>query len=182
MERIPLITAAVLAVAALVAGCGSSVDRNLSDRKARAQVYEYLRRTLDALPKGVTLSLKADVDRPSLPLGTTVSCSEDSTSGSTPADFSAAYWVNGIPNGKQAEYVDHMVRLWKSWGWTKRNQSDPEQSVFDSPDGYSLDVNNADNGPGGVSISGTSPCFPGKGVDAADQRLTDEQPSTFKQR
>lgn len=160
------------------------MDKNLTNPKARQQVYEYLQRTLDALPRGASLALTPDVDRQAFSLGNESACSDsdNATAENSPVYFSASYWVNGVPNGKQKDYVSRMEKLWTSWGWTQQKKVDPEQTTFDSPEGYSLGVINADNGPGGVSLFAKSPCFWDKHGDARDAHLTDEQPHTFKQR
>lgn len=154
-----------------------------SPRVRRAQVYEYLQRTLDALPKGTSLSRTPDVDREAFGPGNIVACSDSdgATAENSPVDFSATYWVNGVSNGQQSEFVSKMVDLWRKWNWQERPGNDATDKVYVSPDGYKLYVSNADNGPGGVSVSGTSPCFWAKGQEAEDNKLTDEQPRTMKQ-
>lgn len=160
------------------------MDKSLTESKARAQVYEYLQRTLNALPKGTSLSLTPDVDREKLSPGSAISCSDDEGGDgkNTPIKVSVWYWVNGVPNGQQAEYVDKMVKTWKSWGWTEATGAASRSTVYGSPDGYSLIANNAQNGPGGVGLAASTPCFIDEHADQTDEELSNKQPSTFKQR
>lgn len=108
-----------LTAVSVLAGCASgSVDKNLTDAKARDQIYSHLRRTLAALPEGTTFSLSSDSRRGPFDPGYTSVCSnsDGATPENTPVKVQIVYWVNGVPNGKQAGYIDRITKLWKSLG------------------------------------------------------------------
>lgn len=162
------------------------MDSKLTYDKARAQVYTYLQRSVDALPKGPSLGLQPDpgTQRQALSPGGMLGCSDQpgASSKNTPGSYQVSYWVNGVPNGQQGEYTKKLVATWTKWGWTQKKRFDPKMTVFDSPDGYTISVTNADNGPGGVSLSATSPCFMDKNGDQQGHDYDEHQPSVIKQK
>lgn len=173
-----------LTAVSVLAGCASgSVDKNLTDAKARDQIYSHLRRTLAALPEGTTFSLSSDSRRGPFDPGYTIVCSnsDGATPENTPVKVQIVYWVNGVPNGKQAGYITRITKLWKSWGW-KEQPGDPTETVFTTPDGYTFGTTNAENGPGGVSLGAGSPCFWSKHDARVEPPLQNAQPHTFRQR
>lgn len=127
-----------------------------TQQQAQDTVIAYLRKTLQALPPGITL------DAARYSGGASVAPCKDVTSGPSPMEFA----TNGdlrLPPGTDPEaLIARTGDIWKSWGWYVYERDGfykPNRFGY-SPDGYILQIM-ARYKPGyPPSLQGISPCFP----------------------
>lgn len=173
-----LATVAVCVVA--LAACGGSStstvtsttaapENQLNESVAQTTIQRYFTETLNALPAGVRLTApasqgngqKPDFDLANLPA---VPCDGNPDNATGPRKAQVVYFITGIPEGKAGQYFDSVVRIWSDRMWQVWPIKPEEQSNAVTHDGYLLAVGRAPatNGIGadGLSLAGTSPCFP----------------------
>ncbi|WP_194832849.1 hypothetical protein [Nocardia sp. XZ_19_369] len=150
--------------------------QQLNESLAQTAIQRYLTETLNALPPGVSLSAplteangqKVEFDLANLPA---VPCDGNPDSTTGPKKAQVFYFITGIPKGKAAEYFNSVVRIWSDRLWQVWPIKPDEQSNAVTNDGYLLAVARAQAGNGsgqdGLSLAGTSPCFPNTATGTA---------------
>ncbi|WP_245535321.1 hypothetical protein [Segniliparus rotundus] len=137
----------------------TNVSQPSSQWQAQEVLYEYMRKTLQALPQGISL----DNTRLS-PGGGVDTCEDRIDSENSPISY-YDYRDMRVPQGiDYAELVAKVGDVWRSWGWRveERKGSDNPNRYGYSPDGYSLNITArppqfASFPP---SFGGNTPCFP----------------------
>lgn len=141
---------------------GNDVNPSLTEETARVHLIDYFRETLTSLPKFVSLALEpaAPGDAAKYNAGTAAPCDDKDKSGSGPVNLGLNYWVHGVAPAENAECFHKVVQIWRDWKWHIEEDSTSGflRGRATSPENYSLTV--IDNGFGGLSIIGSSPCFP----------------------
>ena len=153
----------VVAALGLITGCedNEGVAMSLTETTARERIITYFTETLQALPPGVGLSLTPDSqDLSTLSPGFTVPCNDKSGDTSGPVQLQIGYWVVGVPAGQTARYPDLIHNVWTRMGYRHDPNSNTVSTAVTTPDGYTMDVQDAGKGDGSLSMSAGSPCFP----------------------
>jgi hypothetical protein len=134
-----------------------------SHQQAQDTLLGHLKKTLQAMPAGITL----DATRYSG--GTSVAPCEDVVAGNPPMSFATIGDLT-LPAGTDpSALIAKTGEVWKSWGWFvfERDGFYKPNRFGYAPDGYSLQIEaryRADYPP---SLRGVSPCFP---ADLPDNR------------
>ncbi|WP_330183197.1 hypothetical protein OHB26_05810 [Nocardia sp. NBC_01503] len=167
--------AAALIAAMLVptAGCTSKATESdaptLTESSARQRIESYLTATLNALPRGVRLTLTPDrlaegrsADQLIQPM-TAAPCDGDLNDTAGPVKTQVVYYVSGIPSGQAGQYLIAVRKYWADQRWNVTETELTVQSIAATSDGYQLIVRhgNATDGVGTdvLIIGGTSPCY-----------------------
>jgi len=165
---------AVAAAVALCAACSSpeeaNVDETLTEAAASEHLVGYFTETLSALPEGVVLRRTHPQSPTGAPLpGGVTPCDDNDTTATGPVFLTLGYWVDaaGAPT---ATSFDTIATYWDGRGWplTDRSAGGSRTTVATLPDGYRINVH--DNGRGGLSVSGVSPCFPRENASRGDSQ------------
>ena len=152
-----------------------AVDSTLTREAAQAQMLTYFTEVLRRVPN--TLSLSEAAPKPDVQsdlYGTTVPCIDDNTVTNSPVNLQLAFWVHGVPDGGETDAYQAFVQSFRDARWsTVPDKAYPEEvtRAF-TPDGYALIAQL--NSVGGLSLTGSSPCFP-----AANDTTTTPQPTAI---
>ncbi|MFF2555018.1 hypothetical protein ACFVUS_28720 [Nocardia sp. NPDC058058] len=161
-------------ITALTVGCTSNADESapptLTQANARQRIESYMMATLNALPRGVRLTLAPErlvegrsADQLVQPMAT-APCDGDLNDTTGPVKAQVVYYVSGIASGQADQYFTDVRKYWASQGWNVTETELAVQSIAATSDGYQLIVrhgNATDDGvgPDVLILGGTSPCF-----------------------
>lgn len=153
-----------------------ALDTNLTRDAAQIRILEHFTEVLTRVPTGLSLGQtppKPDLQK-ELP-GITVPCNDDNTVTNSPLNLQVPFWVQGITDGGETEAYQALVQSFRDAGWsTVPDKAYPnEVTRAYTPDGYALIAQL--NSVGGLSLTGSSPCFPA----ANDTTTTTPQPTTI---
>ncbi|WP_024800132.1 hypothetical protein [Nocardia sp. BMG51109] len=173
----------LIAVMAMLTGCGGEsndkgvqVDSSLTEATARERINTYLSETLQALPPGVGLSRTPD--NPNLGIlgagaATTVPCEDSNVDTDGAVQLQIRYWVVGIPLGEGGHYFELIRNVWSQRGFLLNPASDSRWAAVMTPDQYRLNVQDAGQGDGSLSMGAGSPCFPESGEGTTTPQPTE---------
>lgn len=129
-----------------------------SQQQAQDTLLGYLKKTLQALPAGITL----DATRYGT-AGHDSYCDDNATTPASPQRFHTIGDLALPGNTDWNAVITNTGDIWKSWGWYVYERDGfykPNRFGY-APDGYSLQIV-ATSRPGyPPSLEGVSPCFPG---------------------
>ena len=152
-----------------------AVDSNLTRDAAQARMFEHFTETLSRLPAALFLAQAAPrPEQGDQENGITVPCNDDNTVTNSPLNLQVAFWVQGVTAGGETDAYQAIVQSFHDARWsTVPDKAYPEEvtRAF-TPDGYALIAQL--NSVGGLSLSGSSPCFP-----AANDTTTTPQPTAI---
>ena len=151
-----------------------AIDSNLTRDAAQARVFEHFTETLSRVP--ATLSLGQAAPKPDLQADTngfTVPCDDNNLTNS-PVNFQVGFWVHGVADGGETDAYQAFVQSFRDAKWaTVPDKAYPEEVTRAyTPDGYAIVAQL--NSVGGLSLTGSSPCFP-----AANDTTTTPQPTAI---
>ena len=152
-----------------------TVDTNFTRDAAQTRMFEHFTETLRRVP--TTLSLGRAAPKPVLQAefgGITVPCNDDSTVHNGPVNLQVGFWVQGVAAGSETQAYRAVVQAFRDAGWsTVPDKGYPDEVTRAyTPDGYAIVAQL--NPEGGLSLTGSSPCFP-----AANNTTTTPQPTTI---
>lgn len=150
------------------------MDSTLTKDAAQRRIFEHFTMTLGGMP--AELSLTTMAPHPGMgnqDPGFTVPCDDSDQSGGGPVNLQVSLWVKGVPEGQERRYFDMFSQAFEQNGWTlKRDDTGPLRITRGfTGDGYAVVARL--NPVGGLSLTGSSPCFP-----KANDHSTAPQPST----
>ena len=159
---------ATLLVIAIVAACGQHRPTGpplpsgrpvvpTSQQQAQDTVLGYLKKTLEALPKGTVF------DRARYAGSGNTPCNDEPT-GVPPNEFSDIRDALFPSDTDPVAMIAKAGEIWQGWGWYVRERdafSKPNRFGY-APDGYSLQIVAARHNKNPPTITGVSPCFPGE--------------------
>lgn len=172
----------VVAMAWVLTACGISsdkgsnvnpnqVDPKLTKQAAIDKTIGYLKRTLASLPDGVAFSIHPQGrSLGSFPTPDTLQQCSDSdaaTPENTPSQVQIRYWITGIPEGKDREYFERLMKIWKSWGWKLTDKPTSSWAPFTNAEDYGIVLVDAGGGTGALSITAGTPCIEPKNLHGA---------------
>ncbi len=170
-SRLLLALAALLAVTTACSSTeqGASMDTSLTKGTAQARIFEHFTEVLATLPEQINLSTR----EPSPGMGEqdpgiTVPCDDNDQMSTGPVNLQVSLWIHGIPSGADnVAYFEMISRGFDSLGWSlQRDIRGPQRIVRGfTRDGYALVAQL--NPVGGMSLSGSSPCFPRSNASAS---------------
>jgi hypothetical protein len=177
------LVAATAAGVLLVSGCSApatsrtapALDTTLTRDGAQAQMFAPFTEVLSRIP--AALSLAQTPPRPTQggqEAGITVPCNDDNTVTTGPLNLQVAFWVQGVATGGETDAYRALVQAFADVGWsTVPDENGPSEITRAyTPDGYAIIVQL--NSVGGLSLTGSSPCFP-----AANDTTTAPQPTAI---
>ncbi|OHV04666.1 hypothetical protein [Mycobacterium talmoniae] len=139
------------------------VSPELTESAVRDGIVFYTVEILKRMPDGLVIGFQA----PGLP---PLSCSSGPVGPKGAWNFQSRYWVWGYPEGANDQIFDAFKRLFDGWDWTYRYEEfqRDDRSVDAWTDknkkyAYHVTVNRQPHG--GVSMTWTSPYYPGKYAD-----------------
>jgi hypothetical protein len=152
-----------------------AVETNLTRDAAQAAMFTHFTEVLRRVP--TALSLAQAAPKPNLAVqenGITVPCQDNNTTGTGPLNLQVAFWVQGITTDGETDAYQALVQSFTDAGWsTVPDPAYPEEVTRAyTPDGYALIAQL--NSVGGLSLTGSSPCFP-----AANDTTTAPQPTAI---
>lgn len=175
--------AAIAVLAVLVSGCSASatsrtapaLDTTLTRDLAQTQMFTHFTEVLRRVP--AALSLAQTPPHPAQgaqEAGITVPCNDDNTVTNGPLNLQVAFWVQGVATGGETDAYRALVQGFTDVGWaTVPDENGPSEITRAyTPDGYAIIVQL--NSVGGLSLTGSSPCFP-----AANDTTTAPQPTAI---
>jgi len=169
---------ALLVLVTVLSACGSTkgkqMDPEFTATAAQTQLLELFSQTLALLPAETSLSLERSSPKlQSHDLGVSAPCDDNDQTGKGPVNLSIAYWVHGVPQGVERKYVDMVAAGWAEKGWSPRDDGGAQSRIVRGYPlrGYAVIIQV--NPVGGVSLTGSSPCFP-----FANVNVTTPQPRT----
>lgn len=180
LVAVGLVTTVLTATACATTTLGASmtrptVDTNFTRDAAQTRMFEHFTETLRRVP--TTLSLGRAAPKPVLQAefgGITVPCNDDSTVHNGPVNLQVGFWVQGVAAGSETQAYRAVVQAFRDAGWsTVPDKGYPDEVTRAyTPDGYAIVAQL--NPEGGLSLTGSSPCFP-----AANNTTTTPQPTTI---
>lgn len=152
-----------------------AVDTSFTRDAAQTRILEHFTDVLRRVP--TTLSLGLAVPKPNLEAqvkGFTVPCNDDNTVHNGPVNLQVAFWVQGVAPGSENQAYRAFVQAFRDAGWsTVPDKAYPDEVTRAyTPDRYAIIAQL--NPEGGLSLTGSSPCFP-----AANDTTTTPQPTTI---
>ena len=174
-----VLTTTVLTTTACSTTLGASMTRPTLDTSftrdaAQNQILEHFTDVLRRVP--TTLSLGLAAPKPKLAAllkGNTVPCNDDNTVHNGPVNLQVSFWVQGVAAGGENQAYRAVVQAFRDAGWsTVPDKGYPDEVTRAyTPDRYAIVAQL--NPVGGLSLTGSSPCFP-----AANDTTTTPQPTT----
>lgn len=150
------------------------MDTSLTEAGTQARMFDYFTATLAALPAGISLAQAAPI--PNLEdqePGITVPCDDNDQTDTGPINLQVGFWVHGVPVGEEDVTFEAFVDAFTAQGWSPVRDSSSLTIVRAyTPDGYALIAQL--NPVGGLSLTGSSPCFP-----KANEGTTTPQPTAI---
>ena len=175
-----VLTTAVLTTACATTTPGASmtrpaVDTNFTRDAAQTRMFEHFTTVLSKVPSALSLGQAAP--KPGLQAdnkGITVPCNDDNTVHNGPVNLQVPFWVQGVAAGGETQAYQALVQSFRDAGWsTVPDKGYPDEVTRAyTPDGYAIVAQL--NSVGGLSLTGSSPCFP-----AANDTTTTPQPTTI---
>ena len=151
-----------------------AVDTSFTRDAAQTRMFEHFTGTLGRVPTTLSLGLAAPKpNQEALLKGITVPCDDDNTVRNGPVNLQVSFWVQGVAAGGEMQAYQALVQAFRDAGWsTKPDENGPSKITRAyTPDGYAIVAQL--NSVGGLSLTGSSPCFP-----AANDTTTTPQPTT----
>lgn len=136
------------------------METSLTEGAALTRIYEYLDQTAQKLPPGMGFALRPDTDNFATLDGWQPMPCYDGHREHGPWQVQVDYWVVGVPPGEASRYFDTIRRIWTEMGWRQSANATATLAGFETPDGYTFVVRDAELQPSGLSVTGASPCFP----------------------
>lgn len=152
-----------------------TLDSTLTRDAAQAQMFTHFTEVLRRVPTSLSLAQAAPrPDQGDQENGITVPCNDDNTVSNSPLNLQVAFWVQGITAGGETDAYRALVASFTAAGWsTTPDENGPSKITRAyTPDGYAIIAQL--NSVGGLSLTGSSPCFP-----AANDTTTAPQPTAI---
>lgn len=138
-----------------------ALDSNLTRDAAQARMFEHFTDVLSRVP--AALSLGQAAPKPNLEKelpGITVPCNDDNAVTNSPLNLQVPFWVQGVTGGGETQAYEALVQAFTAAGWSTAPDEDGPSKITRAytPDGYAIIAQL--NSVGGLSLTGSSPCFP----------------------
>ena len=131
--------------------------RTLTEQEAANRAEEHIQRAVSALPEKPELTLQRD---------DSAECLDPTDNGPRGRyEVGKTYWLDGLPEGRNEEYVDALHDHWTSNGFRVLNDFRPDRlfiSVENNEDAFRMSVTESIEGD--LSIGASSPCIWPDGV------------------
>jgi hypothetical protein len=130
-----------------------------SQQQAQDTILDYLKLTVDALPRGTALDSTRYAGA-----GQNSYCDDNDSRPTAPMRFHTLGDLKLPPGSDPVKVVTTVGDIWRSWGWhvfERDGFRKPNQFGY-APDGYRLQIGVPGREGYPPSIQASSPCFPGQ--------------------